>query len=250
MKNKIKIVIGAVLLIIFCLLGYIYRDSLLQAVSMLGSSKECVYVEQVSELNGNTIGLHSSFSGIIETQDLFNVKLDTEKTLGEVYVKIGDVVEVGQDLFSYNMRELEMDIDQKKLEIESMSNEISVNEQQIASLTKQMETLPADEQFEFQAEIQNINNLISQLQYDIGCIELEIKNLSKDLEDATIKSEVSGTIKEINENMDDFSDSDVFITIMQGKEYRVKGSVDEQNIGSLSEGMDMLIRSRVDETKT
>lgn len=249
-KDKIRIIVGVIVIFILASLGYVYRDSILQVISSIGGSKESVYVEKVSELNGDSTGLNSRFGGIIETEDVHKVKVDSSKIISQIHVKVGDEVEEGQDLFTYDTRELQLEIDQKKLEIESMTNEMLGYQQQIQVFTQQMQTLPVEEQFEFQAEIQNLNNTISQLQYDIGCIELEINNLSKDLDAATVKSEVNGTVKEINENMDDFSDSSALITILQGREYRVKGSVDEQNIWSLSEGMDMIIRSRVDETLT
>lgn len=251
MKNsKIKIIIGIVVLLVLGGLTFMYRDSILNFVSSIGGSKECVYVEQVSKLNGKTNGLVSRFGGIIETQDIYKIKVDANRVISEIHVQVGDQVEVGQLLFTYNVRELQLEIDQKKLEIESLSNEILMCQQQINVYAQQMQVLPVEEQFEFQAEIQNLNNNISQLQYDIGCVQLEIQNLEKDKESANVTSEVSGTVKEINENQDDFSDDSAFMTILQGKEYRVKGSVDEQNIWSLSEGQDMIIRSRVDESVT
>ena len=41
-----------------------------------------------------------------------------------------------------------------------------------------------------------------------------------------------------------------FMTILQTGEYRIKGSIDEQNVWMLSEGQEVVIRSRVDGTKT
>jgi len=185
MKNsKLKIIIGIVVFAILGSLTFVYRDSIFEFISSIGGSKESVYVEQVSLLNGKTNGLTSRFGGIIETQDIYKVKADSSKTIEEVHVKVGDVVEVGQPLFTYNMRDLQLEIDQKKLEIESLSNEIAVNQQQIDVYTQQMESLSPDEQFEFQAEIQNLNNEISQVQYDIGCVELEVETLEKDMESA------------------------------------------------------------------
>lgn len=40
------------------------------------------------------------------------------------------------------------------------------------------------------------------------------------------------------------------VTILQTGEYRIKGSIDEQNVWMLSEGQEVVIRSRVDSTKT
>ena len=216
-KGNIGIIIGIIILIAIGSLGYVFRDTILQVISTIGGSKECVYVEMVSELNGDTTGLVSRFGGVIETQDIYKVKYDTSRTIGEIQVKVGDVVEVGQILFTYETREIQLEIDQKKLEIESLENEMAGIQQQIQIYTEQMQNLSVDEQFEIQAEIQNLNNSISQLQYDIGCIELEINNISKDLEDATVKSEVSGTVKQIKDDLEEFSDSDYFITILQGK---------------------------------
>lgn len=249
-KRKVKVIIGVIILIIVGALAFIFRDSIMQILSSIGGSSEKVYVEQVAELNGNVVGLTNRFGGVVETQDIYKVEVDYSKAISEIHVNVGDVVEVGQDLFTYDTRELKLEIDQKKLEIESITNEIYSNQQQINVLTQTLQALPAEDQFEYYAEIQNLNNSISQLQYDVGSIQLEIDNLAKDMESATVKSEVSGTVKEINDGTDEFEEDASFMTILQGKEYRIKGTVDEQNIWSLSEGQTMIIRSRVDETKT
>ena len=40
------------------------------------------------------------------------------------------------------------------------------------------------------------------------------------------------------------------MTILQTGEYRVKGSIDEQNVWMISDGQAVIIRSRVDESQT
>ena len=48
----------------------------------------------------------------------------------------------------------------------------------------------------------------------------------------------------------DGTQSTTYITILADGDYRVKGSVSEQNIYELSEGMPVIVRSRVDENQT
>ncbi len=50
-----------------------------------------------------------------------------------------------------------------------------------------------------------------------------------------------------NEGVDS---SGAFITLLMSGTFRVKGTVDEMNVGSLSEGMNVTVHSRMDDTKT
>ena len=52
-------------------------------------------------------------------------------------------------------------------------------------------------------------------------------------------------VKEINQKgVDSNGNSAPFMTILQTGEYRIKGSIDEQNVWMLSEGQEVVIRSR------
>ena len=64
-------------------------------------------------------------------------------------------------------------------------------------------------------------------------------------------SKVSGVVKTINEKgTDEYGNSAPFMTVLQTGDYRIAGSIDEQNIWTISEGQQVLIRSRVDAEKT
>ena len=73
----------------------------------------------------------------------------------------------------------------------------------------------------------------------------ELENLEKTLENLDVKSPSDGKIQSVNsaENADDKT----FITIRQTGNFRIKGYVNETNRGSLYEGMEVLIRSRIDD---
>ena len=60
----------------------------------------------------------------------------------------------------------------------------------------------------------------------------------------------TGIIKAINENSTDAQgNATAFIEISQSGEFRVKGTIDETSITSISLGQEMIVRSRTDETK-
>lgn len=65
-------------------------------------------------------------------------------------------------------------------------------------------------------------------------------------------STISGIVQEINEEQgyDDVTgEKKPFMSILSTGKYRIKGKISEQNIGNLSPGMEVTIRSRVDETQ-
>ena len=85
--------------------------------------------------------------------------------------------------------------------------------------------------------------------------ELEIEQLKTRIADATVTSEIDGVVKAINDpnsSASDFSDSssDAYITILEVGGYRIKGTINEQNISQISTGMDMIVYSRVDSDVT
>ena len=65
-------------------------------------AKDKVYVEKVKTICGNDAGTTNRFSGVVEAQDSWKIKLDGDKKVKEVFVKVGDEVKEGDQLFSYD----------------------------------------------------------------------------------------------------------------------------------------------------
>lgn len=61
-----------------------------------------------------------------------------------------------------------------------------------------------------------------------------------------------GVVKKINENQSADTADTAFMTIVATGDYRVKGTIDEQSFlnSGLAEGQAVIVRSRVDESKT
>ncbi len=254
MKKKVGIWLGVfAVLAVLGGAGYRYRAELMAALPFFqeGSPQDKVYVEKVSRVMNTYAGISNRFNGIVESQDIHEIKVDSERTVGEIKVEVGDVVEEGQTLLEYDTSDLQMQVKQAKLEIESIRQDIDNYNRQIAELMKESEGVPEDERFTYTTQIQNIQNSIQQRQFDQQSKELEISKYQAQIDKSTLESTVSGIVREINEKgVDANGEQAPFMTIQQEGEYRIKGSIDEQNIWTISEGQEVLVRSRVDEDQT
>lgn len=253
-KKKIGIIIGVVVVIAALGgTGFYFREdiSAMLPFTQEGSSEDKVYVEKVSRIMNQYTGTSNRYNGTVESQDSYEVRVDSSRTVDKIKVEVGDVVEEGQTLLTYDTSDLEMQIAQANLEMESINNDIENYTKQKDRLTLEREQAAESEKFSYSTEIQNVENSIAQRQFDLESKQLEISKYQTQINNSTVVSKVSGVVKEINENSVDASgNSAAFMTILQTGEYRIKGSIDEQNIWSLTEGQAVVIRSRVDETKT
>ena len=253
-KKSVGILIGvAAVVAVLGGTGYYFRDDIKQMIPIFddGSSEDKVYVEKVSRIMNQYAGVSNRYNGVVETQDSYEVNVDSSRTISEIKVEVGDEVEEGQTLVTYDTSDLTMKIEQAKLELEGIQNEIDNYNKQIDTLTKEMEKVDESERYDYTTQIQNIQNSIAQKQFDMESKKLEISKEQKQVSSSSVVSKVAGVVKEINEKgVDSNGNSAPFMTILQTGEYRIKGSIDEQNVWMLSEGQEVVIRSRVDSTKT
>lgn len=247
-KKKIGIIVGVIVAVL--ILGGV-GVYFLSGATASGDSENRVYVEQVASIISVNAGMESRYNGVVESQASHQVNVDSSRKIAKIHVEVGDEISVGQKLVTYDTSDLQLQIDQANLEVESINNDINSYVTQINILAQQAAELPAEDQLSYNSQIQNYYNSISQKQFDLQSKQLEIAKYQEQIKKSYVNSEVAGTVKEINEKgIDANGNSAAFMTILQSGEYRVKGSIDEQNIWTLSEGQPVLIRSRVDETVT
>ena len=219
-----------------------------------------VFVQKVEDVNSLNLGSVNRYSGLIETPPKTKVNFDSSKRLGELKVKEGDKVKKGQVLFTYDPESINIEIEQGELEIERLNTNISNSNAQIQELTKDKRKASAEEALGINAQIQELQADISQSEYDIKTKRTEVNKLKASLEHLSVKSPTKGRIDSIGEvdelEIDDdegglSSDegSDAFITIVASGHYRFKGRVSEQSVAELTEGTNVLLRSRIDETQ-
>lgn len=253
-KKKIGILIGAVIVVAALGgTGYYFRNDIKELIPVFGegSTQDKVYVEKVSKVMNQYASASNRYNGTVESQDTYEVKVDTSRKIDKVLVEVGDTVEEGQTLVSYDSSEIKMQIQQANLEVESIHNDIDNYNKQIETLTKERDKAAEAEKFSYTTQIQSLENNIGQKNFDLESKNLEIAKYQTQVSNSTVKSKVSGIIKEINEKgMDSNGNSAPFMTILQSGDYRIKGSIDEQNIWTISEGQTVVIRSRVDSEQT
>lgn len=218
------------------------------------SSEEFVYVSNVSTIvDRGSVGIQQRFSGVVEPQQTYEVTLQQDKTVKEILVEKGQDVTIGTPLFTYDTEQAQSDLAQAELDLDRLKNDIVNLNEQISTLEKEKRSASEDEKLNYTTQIQTAQNDIKKTEYSIKSKNMEIEQLKNSIENATVVSEVSGVIKSINQSgsqtsyYDDGS-SNAFITILETGEYRVKGTVNEQNIYSVVEGQPVIIRSRVDDS--
>ena len=216
------------------------------------SGDDLVYVQSVSQIMESGIGGGNRYAGVVQAQKSIKVNADSDKTVKEIYVSVGDTVEEGDPLFSYDVEEQEIALEQLKLELEEIESNITEYNEDLTELAKSRDAAPEEDKYEYVTDIQAKQADIKQAEYDKKSKELEIANAEKAMENTEVVSSVAGTVKTVNnpnDSSNESSDSSV-VTITQSGNFRVKGKVNEQNYSQLSVGSDVIIRSRVDESLT
>ena len=203
------------------------------------TSEDAVYVDQVSAITGfgSGNGLVQRYGGEVEPQETLEVKLESDRTVKQCFVKEGDDVKTGQRLFVYDTQDDEDKLAQAQIDIQKAQGDIEVSKKQIASYEKAKANASSDEQLEYTTNIMTAQTAIKQSEYEIKTKELEVSNLKKKIADATVTSELDGVVQKISDTSDNSnsyygsgSDSNAYITILSAGDYRIKGSVNEQNL--------------------
>lgn len=249
-KKKIGIIIAAVIVVAAAAGGGAWY--FLKGNGALGSSADKVYVEIVASLTSVNSGSQNRYSGVVEAQETWEVNKDSEKTVKEVFVKEGDMVEEGTPLFEYDMEDVKAEVAQAELELEGMENEISNYQNQITQLNQEKNSVPEEDRFEYTSEIQEKENSIKQTEYNIESKKVEMEKKQETIDNAVVKSEIAGVVKSINDSGTDSmtGEDTAYMTVLAVGDYRVKGTVSEMNIQMLSEEQPVILRSRIDEEQT
>lgn len=215
-----------------------------------------VYVESVESITGaGYLGLETRFMGIVESQETKGVNKDSNKTVKEVFVKVGDSVKEGDELFIYDTQEMELQLQQLNLDLQGINNRISSISASINDLSNQRKSATSeDERLSLTSQINSYNASLNEEQYNLSVKNLEIERQQEAIESAAVTAPMDGMIKAINENAqgsdmgyNSADTSNAFITIMAEGDFRIKGTVTEQNIYSLNQGTPVIIRSRLND---
>ena len=245
-KRKFLIPVIAVLILALAGAGYYLYHRFAG-----GSGGETVYVMPVSDGSGLGAGGTDRYMGVVEAQSTVEIQVDTSKTVKEIYVAVGDEVQAGDLLFSYDSDAIVLEIDQLKLDIQRLESTISSNYTEIQDLRQQQASAPADMQLEYSLNIQTLQNEISSCQYSIKSKQNELASKRASLENTDVAAKVSGTVTAVPSKGDstdymEGQNSNSF-KIMESGEYLIKCTISELNLQMISQGAPVVIESRVDD---
>ncbi|MCM1226218.1 MAG: efflux RND transporter periplasmic adaptor subunit [Clostridium sp.] len=242
---------AAVLALIVGLLIWIFRDK-------YDDSLGTAFVTPVSDINTAAVNMSGNvYSGVVESQKAFEVKADSDKAIKEIKVREGDEVKEGDLLFIYDVESMNLDLEAGKIEIESMKNSIESNESQIKELESEKKSAGSDAQISYNNQIQALKTENDKTEYNIKVKQVSLDKLESAIKNSSVTAEISGTVKNLKSDgqtsetdMDMYggeTSADVIMTIVTNSSYRIKGKINEQNIGMITEGQPMIINSRVDD---
>lgn len=214
-----------------------------------GSKDKAVYVQQVSSLTG--VSSQDRFSGLVVSENLTEIKKDSDKQVAELMVKEGQDVKEGDALFTYDTDQLQLNADKLDLEREQLSSSLEDYQTQIGELEREREKVGANQKLQYTIQIQSAQVSLKEAELNLKTKEAELEKAKQLLENATITSPVAGRVQSINESgTDSQGNPAAYITIQQAGAYRVKGTIGELQKGAISEGDRIKLTSRLDSSKT
>lgn len=220
------------------------------AISLVGcdSNENAVYVQSVADLSGmGGIAPGDRFAGMVVSENVTEIKKDSDKTVGELLVKEGDDVTEGQELFNYDTDELQLTLDKQKLELEQLEATIENYKDQIDDLEEEREYASSSNQLQYTIQIQTLQIDLKEAELSLAAKETAVQQSEALLENTSVVSPVAGRIQSINENgTDNYGNPTAYITIQQAGSYRVKGVLGELQRGQIVEGLRVRILSRTD----
>ncbi len=214
--------------------------------------ENAVYVESVAVITGmgTGSGMVNRFAGVVESQETWSVEQNPEFSVAEVYVTVGQTVEEGTPLFIYDVEQFNEKLEQAKIDMERLEAELASMNTTIAELEKEKAQASSADKASYTIQIQQQELEKKQKEYDIKGKQSEIDKLNENIENAVVTSKIAGVVQSINNGNNsqvyygEYDNS--FIKVMKTGDYRVKGTVNESNIGEIMEGTAMIVHSRVD----
>lgn len=132
MKKPVLMMAG--LLLLSCLTGCTVNDSAqasVQSVSMI--------------CRQSSVGTAERFASVVTTQGETKIIRDEGQQIESIQVKVGDLVQVGQVLFTYDQSLIELRLEKAELELEQMKNALSNKESEKEQLEKDKEHVSSDQ---------------------------------------------------------------------------------------------------------
>ena len=195
MKKNKGTIVGIIIASIF-LIGAVIAWIIINNKNSGSKSDKLVFVEKLDKITGVSGQLDTKFMGIVEPQETKNVEKDQDKTVKEILVKEGDIVEVGTPLFSYDTDQIQLDLESKQLELDNLKNQIEAGYETIEDLKKMRDSASGNEKLSYTSQINTETVEIKKNEYDLSVKKLEYDRLEASSKNAAVLSPMKGESKE------------------------------------------------------
>lgn len=255
MKKKIVAIVAA--LIVIGAGVFVWKSGIFGGTAPSGDDSSEVYVMALSDIMGASSSYSSNvFMGVVEGQESTGITKSSDRELDQVFVSEGDTVEVGTPLFSYKTDSLTSENTQLGFDIEGYNLNITDYNNQIKKLQSELDKIKGNTD-EDKTKKEDLTNQINALNTDIAIAQNSIEKVNSQIEannkkinSSTVTSTVAGVITKIADDTNPYTTDGSYITILASKEMRVKGQINEQNVGAINVDEPVTLRSRVDNTQT
>ena len=244
LSGKRKWILAAAVIIAAVLAGFLFfrRGS---------DSTGTAYVDTVANITGRSseLGIANRFAGVVESQETWSVNKNSDVEVEEIYVHTGQVVEEGEVLFKYDISKFEEELEEAEIELERMQNDYTSTQETLEQLQKEKQKASSSEQGNYTIQIKEQELALKDKELDIKLKQAEYDKLQNNIETAEVTSGISGVVKSINDGSSNTEEGEEsgFITVMKVGDYRVKGTVSEQNIGEVVPNAKVIVYSRVND---
>ena len=213
-----------------------------------GSEENAVFVQKVSDLvNMGGIAPGDRFPGIVVSENITEIQKDPQMVVEELFVREGDDVSEGDQLFAYDTQQLQLSLDKQRLELEQMEASIENFKDQIAELEKERKNAKESERLEYTIQIQTVQLDLKEAEINIKAKRDSVTQAEAMLENTVVVSPVTGRVQTISESgTDNYGNPVAYITIQKTGSYRIKGTIGELQRGAIMEGTRMEVLSRTD----
>lgn len=213
------------------------------------------YVQSVADVTGmGNVGQNALYRGIVEAKDVIEINPQSDMRILKCYVETGSKVREGDPLFAYDVEDLKLQHAQLLIDITGLENGLRTNNEELEQLNKKLERAKESQVYELKLSIQTIELDIKKAEYDLKDKQQKAEDMQALIDASVVSSPVTGTVRSVRDesqsNPFGYYDgqSTAYISIVAGTDYCVKGTVSEQTVRTLYEGMPVLVRSRVDES--
>lgn len=211
-----------------------------------GEAENAVFVQSVAELGSlGGIAPGDKFPGVVVSENITEINKDPQMVVEELFVREGDDVTEGQELFSYDTQQMQLALDKQRLELEQLEAAIENYRDQIADLEKDRNN--ASNKLEYTIQIQTLEVDLKEAEINVKAKRDAVAQSEMLLENTVVVAPVDGRIQSVSENgMDNYGNPLPYITIQKSGSYRVKGTLGELQRGAIMEGVRLEVLSRTD----